>query len=321
MPKILLTNHYEGTPLEILMRQIPSGYSLDVLEQPTRQCLLNQSCDADYFLVSGRLRIDKDILDNAQKLKMIQRTGVGLDVFDMQELHKRNIPLYINQGVNSQSVAEHTVLLILACLKKLTVIDNNVKSGIWNKQEQGLSTFELCGKTIGLIGMGNIGKRVANILNAFGATVLYYDKYPQNDAFCFEAKQVTLNNLISSSDIISLHCPLTDETRGIINKDSIAKMKDNVIIINTSRGALINTDDLIDGINDGKISFAGLDVYEEEPVNNQTLLAQSNIITTPHIAGVSYDSFNRMMHDAVNNIIMFDKGMFDKIENCRYFYK
>lgn len=321
MPNILLTNHYEGVPLEILMRQIPSGYQLDVLQQPTRECLLKQACDADYFLVSGRLRIDKEILDNAQKLKMIQRTGVGLDVLDMQELRSRNLPLYVNQGVNSQSVAEHTVMLILACLKKLTLINNNVKNGIWKKQEQGLSTFELSGKTVGLIGLGNIGRRVAKLLNAFGADVLCYDKYLMTETIGVVAKQVDLDELLSKSDIVSLHCPLTLETKGIINKASIEKMKDGVILVNTSRGPLINTEDLLDGIQSGKVSFAGLDVYEEEPVHNDALLAQSNIITTPHIGGVSYDSFNRMMHEAVNNIVLFDKGLLDEIEACKYLYK
>lgn len=318
MPNILLTNHYEGVPLEILMRQIPSGYHLDVLEQPTRECLLKQACDADYFLVSGRLRIDKDVLDNAQKLKMIQRTGVGLDVFDMQELKNRNIPLYVNQGVNAQSVAEHTVLLILACLKKLTVIDRNVKNGIWKKQEQGLTTFELSGKTVGLIGLGNIGRRVANLLNAFGADVLYYDKYPVINADGLTAQSVALDTLLAASDIISLHCPLTPETNHIINKASLAKMKDGVVLVNTARGQLVNTADLLDSLTAGKVAFAGLDVYEEEPVNNPDLLALSNIITTPHVGGVSYDSFRRMMHDAIRNIVLFNRGELNKIEQYKY---
>ncbi|MBQ3431212.1 MAG: 2-hydroxyacid dehydrogenase [Clostridia bacterium] len=320
MPNILLTNHYEGNPLTILMNQIPSGYHLDVLEQATKDCLLEKACNADYFLVSGRLRIEADVLNCAKKLKMIQRTGVGIDVFDIDELKKRGIPLYVNQGVNAQSVAEHTVLLILACLKRLTVIDKDVKNGIWKKQEQGLSTYELNGKTVGLIGMGNIGKRVARLLNAFGANVLFYDKYYINKESDSIAQQVDLDELYSRANIISLHCPLTAETKGLVNKESIRKMKDGVILINTARGPLINTADLLEGLKIGKVGFAGLDVYEVEPVNNTEILIQKNIITTPHIGGVSYDSFKRMMFNAIHNIVLFDKGHLKEIERCKYPY-
>lgn len=315
MPTILLTNHYEGIPYNILKSNIPDGFELIVLDNPTREDLLINAPKADYFLVSGRLHIDNDVLDSATNLKMIQRTGVGLDIFNLEELKKRNIPLYVNQGVNAQSVAEHAVLLILACLKKLTVINNNVKNGVWEKQEQGLSTFELSGKTVGLVGIGNIGKRVATILNTFGAKVLYYDEYAPN---CDIAEKVDLETLYAKSDIISLHCPLTDETRAMINQKSISMMKDNAIIVNTSRGPLVNTADLISAIKSGKISFAGLDVYEEEPVKNDELLSLDNVITTPHIGGVSYDSFNRMMAEAINNINLFDQGRLDEIEKSKY---
>lgn len=322
MSKILLTNHYEGIPLDILKSQIPDEYCLEVLEQSTRECLLEKASDADYFLVSGRLHIDKDVLATANNLKMIQRTGVGLDVFDFDELRNLNIPLYVNQGVNSQSVAEHTVLLILACLKRLTVINSNVKNGVWQKQKQGLTTFELFGKTVGLIGMGNIGKKVAKLLNAFGAQVLYYDKFRLNleDEKQFNVEYKSVEDLLKCSDIISLHCPLTDDTRYIINSNSISLMKDNSIIVNTSRGPLICEKDLIDAISSGKISFAGLDVYEEEPVKNNELLAIENVITTPHIGGVSYDSFSRMMELGIRNIVLFNQGKFDNIEEFRYKY-
>jgi len=315
MPSILLTNHYEGTPYNILKSNIPDGFELIVLDSPTKEDLLSNAPKADYFLVSGRLKIDNEVLASATNLKMIQRTGVGLDVFDFEELKKRNIPLYVNQGVNAQSVAEHTILLMLACLKKLTIINNDVKNGVWKKQEQGLSTFELSGKTVGLVGIGNIGRKVATILNAFGAKVLYYDKFAQN---CDIAEQVDLEILYAKSDIISLHCPLTNKTRAMVNQESISLMKDNAIIVNTSRGPLICEKDLISAIKNGKISFAGLDVYEEEPVKNDELLSLDNVITTPHVGGVSYDSFNRMMAEAINNINLFDQGRLNEIEKSKY---
>lgn len=318
MPKILLTNHYEGTPYDILNRNIPDGFELIVLESPTKEDLLKQAPNADYFLVSGRLKINKDVLDAATNLKMIQRTGVGLDVFDMEELKRRNISLYVNQGVNAQSVAEHAVLLILACLRKLTIINNNVKNGVWKKQEQGLTTYELFGKTVGLVGIGNIGRRVAKILNAFGAKVLYYDKFALEKDIDIVAEKVDLETLYANSDIISLHCPLTDETKAMINHNSISLMKDNTIIVNTSRGPLICEKDLVNAINNGKVASVGLDVYEKEPVKNNELLSLDNVITTPHIGGVSYDSFNRMMAEAINNIYLFEQNKLDEIEKSKY---
>lgn len=322
MSTLLLTNHYEGTPLEILRSVLPSNINLLVLEKAEKNELIEKAKFANYFLVSGRLHIDKDVLDSAVNLKMIQRTGVGLDVFDFDEIKNKGVPLYVNQGVNSQSVAEHTVLLILACLKKLTLINSNVKNGIWKKQLQGLTTFELCGKTVGLVGIGNIGKKVANILNAFGAKVVYHDMFRLDvqSERNLNVEYMPLEELLSVSDIVSLHCPLTEDTKYLINASSIDIMKTGSVLVNTSRGPLICENDLINALISGKISFAGLDVYEEEPTKNDRLLSLDNVITTPHIGGVSYDSFRRMMELGIRNIVLFDQGKFNEIEQFRYKY-
>lgn len=322
MSIVLLTNHYDEIPYEILMNSTNDGLEIIMLDEPTKRDLILKASLADYFLVSGRLHIDKNVLDAALNLKMIQRTGVGLDVFDFDELKNRDIPLYVNQGVNAQSVAEHTILLILACLKKLTVINDNVKNGVWQKQKQGLTTFELFGKTVGLFGIGNIGKRVANILISFGAKVVYYDKFrlSQSEEKLLNVEYKDVDELLSMSDIVSLHCPLTDDTKHLINEKSIALMKNGSILVNTSRGPLVCESDLINALKSGKIAFAGLDVYEEEPTKNEELLSLENVISTPHIAGVSHDSFRRMMELGIKNIVMFDQGNLDEIEQFRYKY-
>ena len=318
--KILLTNHYEGKPAEIIKSAVPDGFELEMLESVSQQELEGKVKEADYLLVSGRLKINRTVLGNAQNIKMIQRTGVGLDSIDLEYIRNHDVPFYVNKGVNAQSVAEHTILLMLASLRNLVEINENTKRGIWKKQAQGVCTHELCGKTVGLIGMGAIGRKVAGMLKAFGAEVLYNDvsKMKQEDENALGIKFSTREEIIEKSDIISLHCPLTDDTRHMINDRAVNKMKNGVILINTTRGGLIDESALINGIKNGKIAGAGIDVYEKEPVDNSEVLNLQNVITTPHIGGVTYDSFYQMMYQAMRNIEMFDKGQLQEIEQSRY---
>ena len=318
--KILLTNHYEGKPAEIIKSAVPDGFELEMLESVSQQELEGKVKEADYLLVSGRLKINRTVLENATNIKMIQRTGVGLDSIDLEYIRNHDVPFYVNKGVNAQSVAEHTILLMLASLRNLVEINENTKRGIWKKQAQGVCTHELCGKTVGLIGMGAIGRKVAGMLKAFGAEVLYNDvsKMKQEDENTLGIKFSTREEIIEKSDIISLHCPLTDDTRHMINDRAVNKMKNGVILINTARGGLIDEAALINGIKNGKIAGAGIDVYEKEPVDNSEVLNLQNVITTPHIGGVTYDSFYQMMYQAMRNIEMFDKGQLQEIEQSRY---
>ena len=318
--KILLTNHYEGKPAEIIKSAVPDGFELEMLESVSQQELEGKVKEAEYLLVSGRLKINRTVLGNAQNIKMIQRTGVGLDSIDLEYIRNHDIPFYVNKGVNAQSVAEHTILLMLASLRNLVEINENTKRGIWKKQAQGVCTHELCGKTVGLIGMGAIGRKVAGMLKAFGAEVLYNDvsKMKQEDENALGIKFSTREEIIEKSDIISLHCPLTDDTHHMINDRAVNKMKNGVILINTARGGLIDEAALINGIKNGKIAGAGIDVYEKEPVDNSEVLNLQNVITTPHIGGVTYDSFYQMMYQAMRNIEMFDKGQLQEIEQSRY---
>ena len=318
--KILLTNHYEGKPAEIIKSAVPDGFELEMLESVSQQELEDKVKKADYLLVSGRLKINRTVLENATNIKMIQRTGVGLDSMDLEYIRNHDIPFYVNKGVNAQSVAEHTILLMLASLRNLVEINENTKRGIWKKQAQGVCTHELCGKTVGLIGMGAIGRKVAGMLKAFGAEVLYNDvsKMKQEDENTLGIKFSTREEIIEKSDVISLHCPLTDDTHHMINDMAVNKMKNGVILINTARGGLIDEAALINGIKNGKIAGAGIDVYEKEPVDNSEVLNLQNVITTPHIGGVTYDSFYQMMYQAMRNIEMFDKGQLQGIEQSRY---
>jgi phosphoglycerate dehydrogenase-like enzyme len=235
----------------------------------------------------------------------------------MKEL---NIPLYVNQGVNSRSVAEHTMSLILASLKRLPIVHNDTVNGIWKKQEHGVQSRELYQKTVGIIGMGHIGSILVSLLKGFNCKIIYYDKYRLNsnleDKLCI--KYANLNELFSNSDIVTLHCPLTEETRKMIQQKEFEIMKKNAILINTARGELIDEDALYNALKNGTISFAGLDVFSREPVtSNNKLLTLKNIVLTSHMGGLTYESFSAMMEDAINNIVLFHKGELDRIESKR----
>lgn len=327
MPKILHTYRYTCRPWEILKSVVPEGYTVKTLDEPTQEQLIKEAADADYFLVSGRLQINKEVLDNAPKLKMIQRTGVGTEMLDIEEIKRRGIPVYVNAGVNARSVAEHTLTLILSCLRRVPTIDKQVRNGVWKKQETGTSCRELYGKTVALVGMGAIGRQVAKYLNCFGAKIIYTDIFQQSKEveeelnltfYPFLQPSIINPQLLAEADILSFHCPLTDDNKEILNASTIRKMKDGAIVVNTARGKLINEEDLYAALSSGKLASAGLDVHYEEPMlKDDPLCALDNVILSPHIAGLSFETFYSMMAGAVDNIVAFDKGKLQNIEKSR----
>ena len=321
MKTILLTNKYYGTPLQIVQREIPEGFSIRFLTEQTQEALIHEAMDAEYILAGGRLKITRELLDRAENLRMIQRSGVGLDALDLKAIREKGIPLYVNQGVNSDSVAEHALLLILACLRRLPTINANTKNGVWKKQEQGVQTVELKGKTVGIIGMGSIAKRLVELLKPFQVRILYYNRTRKDQAFETENNMrfVKMEELLSDSDIVTIHCAFSSETENLINADSIQQMKKGAILVNTARGGIVDPVAVADALRTGKLSYAALDVHVEEPIPEDYPLKNiDNVILTPHIAGVTADSFRSMMHEAFRNISCFDKGDLERIAPYRY---
>lgn len=320
MPRILHSYRYTGRPWEILQSVVPEGYIIKTLDVPTYEQLVKEVADADYLLVSGRLPIDKGVLDAAKNLKMIQRTGVGTEMLDKEEIRRRGIPVYVNAGVNARSVAEHTLALMLACLKRIPAIDKQVRQGIWKKQETGTSCYELFGKTVGLVGMGAIGRQVAEYLHAFGARILYTDLYrmsPENEDRLGAKYVDSFEELLPQVDILSFHCPLTADNKEILNDQTLSLIKFGAIVINTARGKLINEAALYKALKSGVIRSAGLDVHYEEPISieNSLLSSLENVILSPHIGGLSFETFYEMMKGAIDNIIAFDEGKITKIDH------
>lgn len=320
MPVILLTNRYSENVLKVVREQLPYGFEFISLENASKEALIEKAPLADYFLASGRLGIDRDAIDAATKLKMIQRTGVGTDTIDLAYLNSKGIPVYVNRGVNAVSVAEHTILLILSVLRRISEVDASVKSGIWNKNDVGISCLSLYDKTIGIIGVGNIGKNVVRMLQPFGVTILYYNRsrLSENEEKELNIHYCELNDLLKQVDILSLHCPLTPQTRGFIGPTEFKIMKKGSFIINTARGPLVDESALVSALQSGHIRGAGLDVFSKEPITKDNLLLRmNNVILTPHIGGLTLEPFSKMMRDAFENIQLYEDGQFELLESKR----
>ena len=318
---ILFTNKYTGAPLEIVNSELPQGFRSVFLPEQTQEALLEYAPCADYILAGGRLKLTEEVLDRAVRLKMIQRSGVGLDALDLAAIAAKRIPLYVNQGVNAQSVAEHTLLLILACLRRLPTVSRNTKNGIWKKQEQGVQTAELKGKTVGIIGMGNIARTLVGLLKPFGVTILYTNLFrmPLEYEADNNMRFVTTGELLTEADIVTVHCTLVPETVNLIRTETLRMMKDGAILVNTARGGIVDPDAVAEALKSGKLSYAAFDVHTEEPIaTDYPLKTLDNVILTPHIAGVTADSFRAMMHNAFGNIECFENGDLEAIAPYRY---
>ena len=246
-------------------------------------------------------RITAKVMDAAPALQVISKHGSGIDVIDQTAAAERNIAVRAAPGANAAAVAEHTWALILACAKSVVPLDKRLRHGHWDKATH--KSIELEGLTLGLIGLGAIGSRVATIGHAFGMKVLAYDPYAKSmPAPCERAE--TLTGLLSRSDVISLHCPLTDENRGLINSEALAHCKRNAILVNTARGGLIHSESLLAALRDGTLHSAALDSFTQEPLTAPHLWQSvENVVISPHIGGVTAASYIKMGTVAAGNIL------------------
>ena len=322
MKTIVLTNHYEDALLDILNKIIDGRFNLVTLENVSKRELVDIVWEADYILSSGRLAIDEEVISHAKKLCMVQRTGVGIDRIDIDALSKMNIPLYVNAGVNAQSVAEYTIMLMLCCLKNSEDVALNMRNGLWNKTSAGVRSHEIKGKTVGIIGMGNVGKLVAQMLYGFGANVIYFSRTRLSYEMELELhiSYKDFEELIKLSDIITLHCPYDRCLGTMITENTFEMMRDGVILINTARGKLIDEKALISAVKNNKLSGCGIDTFDEEPLpDDSELRSLKQVILSPHIAGLTIESYERMFEKAIDNIWKFEIG--DKESIAAFLYK
>lgn len=263
----------------------------------------------DGIIIRSRIPIDRNFIEHGKNLKFIARVGAGMENIDGEFATKSGISLISSPEGNRDAVAEHVLGMLLILMNRLFIASNEVKNGIWKREEN--RGDELLGKTFGIIGYGNMGKAVAKRLSGFGAKVIFNDILPNlSDEF---ATQVSLKQLQEEADILSLHLPITPETRYIFNEKMIAGMKKNFYFINTARGENVNTKDLVKAMKSGKIKAVCLDVLEfekpsfenitEKNEDLEYLLHSENAIVTPHIAGWTIQSKEKLAQIIVDKIL------------------
>ena len=262
--------------------------------------------DADFIMLFPG-KISDRVLQAATKCKLIQLLSAGYDEMNLPLAEDLGIAVANNGGANRVAVAEHTLMLMLATHRRMMFYANNVKAGRWKQeQDRKIDVFELEGKTLGLIGMGNIGRQVARRAAAFEMELQYYDKYHPLTPVEEETmgiKAVDMDTLLQTSDVVSTHVPLTRETYGMIGKRELELMKPTGVVINTSRGGVIEETALAEALISGTIAAAGLDVMEHEPPDpNDPLLQIENLVITPHTAGPTLESIPKRAANAFENI-------------------
>jgi len=265
----------------------------------------------DALILGATGKVTKKVLENAEKLKVIARHGIGYDNIDVESATEKGIVVCYTPHVNSESVAEHTFALILALLRKLYDAYKAVKDGKWNERSKFVG-YELKDKVIGVIGFGSIGKRVAEIASlGFNMKVLAYDPFvDKKEAERLGVTLVSLNELLSNSDIVSIHAALTKESYHLIGERELRLMKKNAILINTARGQIVDENALIKALSEGWIAGAALDVLEEEPPKEENpLLRMGNVLVTPHIAAFTHEALRKMDLMVAEDVVRVYRGI------------
>jgi D-3-phosphoglycerate dehydrogenase len=263
---------------------------------------LGRVSEAEVIIVRSKTKVDRAMIDAAPKLKYIIRGGVGVDTIDVDYAKSKGIAVDNTPEASSLAVAELAFALMIALPNHIAEADASMKQGKWLKKE--LERTELGGKTLGLVGIGRIARELASRAKAFGMKVIAYDKYVQSsDA----ATMVSLDEVLAGSDFISLHTPLTDETRGMINSASIAKMKKGAYLINTCRGQVVKTEDVAAALKAGALGGFATDVYDKEPPEGSPLLSAPRVILTPHLGASTEENLLRLGDCIVERIQKYKK--------------
>lgn len=265
-------------------------------------------------IISNKAPMNEKTLKDAANVKLICLFATGYDNVDLAYCKSRGIKVANVVNYCSPAVAQHTLLLALALTEKLFFYDEYVKSGAYGAQDR-FSNFdrpftELSGKTWGIVGMGSIGHKVASLAEAFGCKVIFYSA--SGKSTCTEYERVEFDTLLRESDILSLHCPLSDRTRGLLDREAFSRMKKTAVLINVARGPVVNTQDLYDALMEEQIAGAGLDVLEKEPMAEDNPLGQikdsTKLIITPHMSWASLEARTRLVGEVMKNIRSFLDG-------------
>jgi phosphoglycerate dehydrogenase-like enzyme len=307
----ILTPRQPAPVMDIARELLPPGMEL-VVADPGKPEFYDAAADAEYYLGSPRAGIGNEFFRAAPRLKLVQLTSAGYDRVDIEAARKAKVPVANNGGANSVAVAEHAIMLMLAVLRRLVANHNEVVAGKWRTAEFAAARlYELEGKRLGIVGLGNIGKKVARRIQGFDMDVRYYDilrlSADQEDALA--VRFALFPELLRTADVVTLHVPLNDSTRKMMSTREFAMMKPTAVLINTCRGPVVDEDALYQALTSGTIGAAGLDVMvQEPPPSHHPLFKLPNVTFTPHSAGPTWDNWARAYRNGFDNIERVEAG-------------
>ena len=311
--KIVILDGYTENPGDLSWDGFRQFGEVTVYDRTPSELVCTRMADAE-VVFTNKTVITREMIESNPKLRFIGTLSTGYNTVDLDAANERKIPVSNIPNYSTQAVAQLTMALLLEICHHVGAHSKQVMEGKWSECPDfcfwSYPTMELTGKTIGIIGFGSIGQAVAHLAVAFGMEVVAYGHHGiKEELLGAHMKSVSLEEVYQTADIISLHCPLTKENQAMINKDSIAKMKDGVILLNTARGPLICEQDLADALSFGKVSYAAMDVVEHEPIpKDSPLLTAPNVFITPHIAWAAKETRQRLMDIAVANLEAYVQG-------------
>ena len=309
--KIVILDGYTENPGDLSWAELEKLGEVTVYDRTPAEEIVSRIGDAE-IVITNKTPISRETMDACPGIRYIAVLATGYNVVDVNAAKEKGIPVSNVPTYGTAAVGQFAIAMLLEICHHVAHHSDTVFAGKWNQCADwcywDYPLIELDGKTMGIIGFGRIGQTTGKIAKAMGMNILAYDNF-QSESGKAIAEYVDLDTLLAKSDVISLHCPLFPETQGIINKDTIAKMKDGVILLNNSRGPLIVEQDVADALNSGKIFAAGLDVVSTEPIRNDNpLLKAKNCIITPHISWAPKESRQRIMDCTVSNVAAYQAG-------------
>jgi len=285
------------------------GVEVRWVDGPDRPKLLEAVADADALLVRSATKVDAEVLEAAPKLKIVGRAGVGLDNVDIAAATEKGVMVANAPTSNIHSAAEHAVALLMAACRQIPAADKTLRDHEWKRSS--FNGVELRDKTVGVVGLGRIGQLVASRLAAFETKIVAYDPYlPAARAAQLGIELLSLDELMSRADIVTVHLPKTAETAGLINAENLAKAKDGLVIVNAARGGLIVEADLLAALESGRVRAAGLDVFDSEPCTDSPLFELDNVVVTPHLGASTSEAQDRAGTDVARSVLLALDGEF-----------
>jgi phosphoglycerate dehydrogenase-like enzyme len=309
---VVITGCTDKEQMSEFLTRVPSGWKPIIIDQDEGEARITRELeDAEYLLRQGGRSIPAKFVENAKKLKLMQTGGQGTDALPVEYALKKGIYVANAGGSNATSVSEYTVLLMLMCLRRVLQFNQTIREGKWRSNLPRKGSYELYDKTVGVVGLGNIGRRVAQLCFGFGANIIYYERFfvPYALRADFKGKPVSLDELLSQSDIITLHVPAYSGNRAMIGWEELIKMKPTAFLINTSRGANVDEKALLRALQEKKIAGAGLDVWNPEPPDPKNpLLNMPNVVATPHAAATAWENIGPAAETMWRNVLLVSEG-------------